>query len=91
MAKPVSEKVPKNELVRQLALRMETDDATAAQWLEGVIETLYDNFKLGRGVTLPGFGSFYIRPERTSWVFKFSPAQRLKALLGWSSTYKGEI
>lgn len=55
MAKPVSEKVPKNELVRQLALRMETDDATAAQWLEGIVETLYDNFKLERGLPLAWF------------------------------------
>ena len=87
----MSESVPKNEFVRQLALRMDTDEATAARWLEGVVETLYVNFKLGKGMSLPGFGSFYVRPERASWVFKFSPAQRLRALLGWPSTFKGGI
>ncbi len=87
----MTERVQKNELVRQLAGRMQTDEATAERCLEGVIETLYDNFKAGKSVTLPGFGSYYVRPEDESWVFKFTPAQRLRALLGWSSTYKGEI
>jgi DNA-binding protein HU-beta len=41
-------------------------------------------------VTLRGFGSFYVRPERSTWVFRFSPGQRLRALFGWSSTYKGQ-
>ena len=43
----------------------------------------------GESVTLKGFGSFYVRPERSTWVFKFNPAQRLRALFGWSSSYKG--
>jgi len=42
-------------------------------------------------VTLPGFGGFYVRPEPESWVFKFNPGQRLRALFGWSSTYAGKL
>jgi hypothetical protein len=87
----MTERVQKNELIKQLAGRMGTDEVTADRWLEGVIDTLYANFKAGKSVTLPGFGSFYVRPESESWVFKFSPAQKLRALLGWSSTYTGEI
>jgi hypothetical protein len=87
----MTERVQKDELVKQLAGRMGTDEATAARWLEGVIDTLYANFKNGKSVTLPGFGSFYIRPENESWVFKFTPAQKLRALLGWPSIYTGEI
>ena len=30
-----------------------------------------------------------IDPEPESWVFKFKPGQRLRALFGWSSTYSG--
>jgi nucleoid DNA-binding protein len=30
-------------------------------WLDGVVETLYESFKDGKGVTLPGFGGFYVR------------------------------
>jgi hypothetical protein len=45
----------------------------------------------GEGVSLRGFGSFYVRAERDSWVFKFNPSQRLRALFGWSSTYRGPL
>jgi DNA-binding protein HU-beta len=84
-------RVKKDELVHRLAGRMNTDDATAAAWVDGLVETLYDSFKVGESVTLPGFGSFYVREERNSTVFKFNPAQRLRALFGWSSTYKGGL
>jgi DNA-binding protein HU-beta len=47
--------------------------------------------KGGEGVSLRGFGSFYVRAERDSWVFKFNPSQRLRALFGWSSTYRGPL
>ena len=83
------ERIQKDELARRLAERMQTDTQTAALWIDGLVETLYESFKAGESVTLKGFGSFYVRPERSTWVFKFNPAQRLRALFGWSSTYKG--
>jgi DNA-binding protein HU-beta len=84
------DRIEKDELARRLAVRMQADAATAATWLDGVVEELYDSFKAGESVTLRGFGSFYVRPERSSWVFRFNPSQRLRALFGWSSSYKGE-
>jgi DNA-binding protein HU-beta len=84
------DRIEKDELARRLAARMQADAATAATWLDGVVEELYDSFKAGESVTLRGFGSFYVRPERSSWVFRFNPSQRLRALFGWSSSYKGE-
>jgi len=84
------DRIEKDELARRLAARMQTDTATATVWIDGVLETLYESFKAGESVTLRGFGSFYVRPERTSWVFRFNPGQRLRALFGWSSSYKGE-
>jgi Bacterial DNA-binding protein len=85
----MTERIQKDELARRLAERMHTDMPTASAWVDAVVETLYESFQAGESVTLKGFGSFYVRPERSSWVFKFSPAQRLRALFGWSSTYKG--
>jgi DNA-binding protein HU-beta len=85
----VVERIQKDELARRLAARMQTDPKTAAIWIDAVVETLYESFKAGESVTLKGFGSFYVRPERSSWVFKFNPSQRLRALFGWSSSYKG--
>lgn len=81
----------KKELARRLAIRMETDEKTAQAWLDGVTDTLYETFKEGRSVTLPGFGGFYVKPQHTTWTFKFNPGQKLRALFGWSSTYQGEI
>ena len=84
------DRIDKDELARRLAARMHSDVATATTWLDGVVETLYESFKAGESVTLRGFGSFYVREERSSWVFRFNPGQRLRALFGWSSSYKGE-
>lgn len=84
------ERMKKADVARRLAIRMDTDEATATAWVDGVLETLYEAFKARESVTLPGFGGFYVRPEPESWVFKFNPGQRLRALFGWSSTYTGE-
>ncbi len=83
------ERVQKKEIVSRLASRMKTDETTAALWLDATLDVLYESFKRGQSVTLSGFGNFYVRPEREQWVFKFNPSQKLRAILGWSSTYKG--
>ena len=85
------DRLKKEEFVHRLAVRMGTDDDTASKWVDGITETLYESFKAGESVTLPGFGGFFVRTERETWVFKFNPGQRLRALFGWSSTYKGEL
>jgi DNA-binding protein HU-beta len=84
-------RINKKGVITCLAARMETDEKTAEAWLDATIGTLYEAFKAGESVTLPGLGGFYVRPERDSWVFKFNPAQKLRALFGWSSTYTGEL
>jgi nucleoid DNA-binding protein len=87
----MDERVRTPELARRLAKRMGTDQATAAAWLEGVVETLYACFKAEERVTITGFGSFYVRAEGLKWVFKFNPGQKLRALFGWSSSYSGRL
>jgi len=87
----MTDRIKKDELARQLATRMHADEAIATAWVDGIVETLYESFKDGKGVTLPGFGGFYVRPEPESWVFKFNPGQRLRALFGSSSTYTVEL
>jgi hypothetical protein len=84
-------RLKKEEFVQRLAAKMETDEAAALAWLDGVTATLYESFKAGESVTLTGFGSFSVRLEQESWVFKFNPGQRLRALFGWASTYTGEL
>lgn len=87
----MSERIAKKDFVQQLAVRMHSDEKIASAWLEAVLETLYENFKAGRGVTLTGFGGFYVQPKGRTWAFKFNPGQKLKALFGWKSTYKGKL
>jgi nucleoid DNA-binding protein len=77
----MTDRINKEEFVRRLATGMNTDEATTIAWVDGIVETLYESFKAGESMTLPGFGGFYVRPEPESWVFKFNPGQRLRALL----------
>lgn len=85
------ERIEKKEFVRRLAERMKTDEDTAGQWLDSVLEEMYQTFRSGCGLTLPGFGGFYLAQKRDSWAFKFNPGQKLRALFGWSSSYRGPL
>jgi DNA-binding protein HU-beta len=87
----MSDSVNKKELVFLLAARMDSDLKTASSWVDAMTETLYEAMKSGKSVTLPGLGGFYVKPKHPTWVFKFNPGQRLRALFGWSSTYKGKL
>ena len=87
----MAERIDTKAFVHQVALTMQTEDKVAAAWLEATLATLYDNFKAGKGVTLTGFGGFYVQPRGKTWAFKFNPGQKLRALFGWSSSYKGTL
>ncbi len=52
---------------------------------------MYQTFWSGTGLTLPGLGGFYLDRRREGWAFRFNLAQRLRALFGWSSTYRGPL
>jgi DNA-binding protein HU-beta len=80
-----------DELVARVAERTGFSPKTVEKIVEAVFEEIYEALKRGKSVTLRNFGNFYIRPEKESWVFRFNPAQRLRKLFGWSSTYKGQL
>ena len=84
-------RIDKKELVNRVAQRLAGVEPSAEQMVEATLEEIYEALKRGECVSLRHFGTFYIRHERKSWVFKFNPSQRLRALFGWSSTYKGEL
>lgn len=80
----------KKEFAGLLAATMKTDEKTAEAWVDGIAETLYECFKQGRGFVITNLGTFYLRvTSRNDWIFRFNPSQKLRALFGWSSTYKG--
>jgi DNA-binding protein HU-beta len=87
----MAKRVDKPELVDRVARRLDRDGATVGEIVDGFLEEIYEALKRGDGVSLRGFGSFYVRVEPDSWVFKFNPSQRLRALFGWSSSYHGPL
>jgi DNA-binding protein HU-beta len=82
--------VNKQELVQRLSDRLQQDPQTVEKFLDATIEEITDSLKQQRSVSLRNFGTFYIRGDRDSSVFKFNPSQRLRKLFGWASTYKGD-
>ena len=81
----------RSELIRLVSQRIAQDEETVDKVVDAFLDEIYQAIKRGQGVTLKGFGGFYVRSERESWVFKFNPCQKWRALFGWSSTYRSEI
>ncbi|HEY3080276.1 MAG TPA: HU family DNA-binding protein [Chloroflexota bacterium] len=77
-------------MVGLVARRVQRDVETVGEVVDATLAEIYEALKRGQSVSLRDFGSFYVRPERDRWVFKFNPSQRLRKLFGWSSTYRGE-
>ena len=84
------EKVDKAELVRLVARRTGRDSPGVAEVIDTTLAEIIEAVAVGKSVTLRDFGTFYVRPEREQWIFKFNPSQRLRKVLGWSSTYRGD-
>ena len=62
----MAEHIKKEEFVRHLAKKMGTDEATAEAWLDATLEAMYQVFKSGKGISLAGFGGFYLDRRRES-------------------------
>jgi DNA-binding protein HU-beta len=91
METKMSNRIERDELVRLVAQRIDQDVEVVSKVVDAFLDEIYQTMKRGDRVTLKNFGGFYVRPERESWVFKFNPCQKWRALFGWSSTYKGEL
>jgi DNA-binding protein HU-beta len=87
----MAQRIELKDVVRLVARRTDRDAATVEEIVDATLEEIYEAFKRGESVSLRNFGSFYLRPEREQWVFRFNPSQRLRRLFGWSSTYRGEV
>lgn len=81
----------KESLIERVVERTGVAPDAGALVIDAFLDEIYQSIKQGQPVTLRNFGTFYVRPERSAWVFKFTPSQNGRALFGWSSTYKGEL
>jgi hypothetical protein len=43
--KTMADRLKKEEFVHLLATQMNTDEATATVWVDGIVESLYESFK----------------------------------------------
>lgn len=88
----MTDRVNKKELARRMAQSENIDLKTAEAQIDLVFDTIYEAIKAGESVTIRNFGNFYVRSDyRGTSTFKFNPSSKLKAVLGWSSTYRGEL
>ena len=87
----IKSRLDRASLVERVAERTGLSARTSEKAVDAILEEIYEALKRGECVSLKNFGTFYVRPERESWVFKFNPAQRLRKLFGWSSTYAGDL
>jgi DNA-binding protein HU-beta len=87
----MNDRIDKKELISRVSQRVNKDAVAVEKVVEATLEEIYEALKQGECVSLRNFGTFFVRPERRSWVFKFNPSQRLRKLFGWSSTYKGKL
>jgi DNA-binding protein HU-beta len=87
----MAERIEKPELVTLAAQRTNHEPGLVEQIVDGLLKEICAALKRGESVSLRNFGSFYVREERASWVFKFIPSQRLRKAFGWSSTYRGDL
>jgi nucleoid DNA-binding protein len=69
----MAERVDKPELVQRVARRLDRDGETVAEIVDGFLEETYAALKGGEGVSLRGFGSFYVRAERDSLGVQVQP------------------
>lgn len=88
----MTDRINKKELARRIAEKESIDLKTAEAQIDLVFDTIYEAIKAGESVTIRNFGNFYVRDRfQEASTFKFNPSSKLKAVLGWSSTYKGEL
>ncbi len=87
----MTDKITKKELVARVASRTEKDAGDVELIIDATLEEIYQSLKRHENVVIRNFGKFYIRERTSGVIFKFDPSQKLRALFGWSSTYKGNL
>jgi DNA-binding protein HU-beta len=86
---PQTTTIDKAELVK----RTQVEAGIAETILDATLEEISTAIGQEECVMLRNFGKFYVRYSHSSHsnIFKFDPSQRLRKILGWSSTYQGDL
>ena len=84
----MSERINKDTLITRVSQQTGHDAEIVTTIIDAFLDEIYHTLQKGESVTLKNFGNFFVRPGPESWVFKFNPSQKWRALFGWSSTHK---
>ncbi len=87
----MSGRIEKPDLIARVARRLNADPEAVEPIIEAALDEIYQALKHEERISLRDFGTFYIRDEGETRVFRFNPSQKWRKLFGWSSTYKGEL
>ena len=83
--------ISKKDLVKRVSQRVDSKQKVVEEIIDATLEEIYQSLKQGESVNIRNFGTFYVKQHRDSVAFKFNPAQKLRMMFGWSSTYKGDL
>lgn len=85
------QRIEKGELATRVAARLQGDTRAVEEIIDATLDEIYQALKHGECVSLRNFGTFYVREERSRWIFRFNPSQKWRAMFSWSSTYREEL
>ncbi len=83
--------INKKDLIERISQNVDRKPREVESIVDATLEEIYQSLKQGESVQIRNFGTFYIKHHGDSVAFKFNPAQKLRKLFGWSSTYKGDM
>ncbi len=69
----MSDRMDRQELVERVAQRAGQSVESAGEIVDATLEEIVQALKRGECVSLRGFGTFYVRPERKSWCLSSIP------------------
>lgn len=82
--------IDKKELIKRIADKTQKDMSEVELILDSTFDEICQSLNNRETVMIRNFGKFYIRDRSSGTVFKFDPSQKLRAIFGWASTYKGD-
>lgn len=81
-------RITDKEIIGKIADKTGVDSSTVEKVNRALFEEITNALEKCHPVNIKNFGTFFIRPITPTRTFKFSPSQRLRSILGWSSTHK---
>ena len=76
------------EIISKVAGKVDVDPSIVEKVSQAIFDEITDALEKCHPVNIKNFGTFFIRSTSPTRTFKFSPSQKLRSILGWSSTHR---